>query len=67
MGCLSKLLKLIQTCLFNCFAGHPVSVFLDVCSSMIHDPSIQLQRRKAISRHFRNVFESSTFGFGLTF
>lgn len=43
VGCLNKLLKLIQICLFNCFAGHPVSVFLDVCSSMIHDPSIQSQ------------------------
>ncbi len=76
-GCFNKLLKLIQISLFNCFAGHPVTVSLDMCSSMIHDPSIQflwvpkpfliLQPPKARSHHFWNVFESSTFGFGLTF
>ena len=41
LGCFNKLLKLIQISLFNCFAGHPVTVSLDMCSSMIHDPSIQ--------------------------
>lgn len=47
VGCLSKLLKLIQTCLFNCFAGHPVSVFWMFVHPwfMIHESNCNVVRQ----------------------